>query len=114
MTPPPTISPLEYHVLLSIATAPKYGYAIKEAIEAESGGTIVPSPGSLYRVIARLMTRGWVSETELEEVAPHPGLPRRYYMLTNEGRTALAGETDRLRAVANLAHERLEAPEGRA
>jgi DNA-binding PadR family transcriptional regulator len=115
MTPASAISPLEYHVLLSLATAPQYGYAIKESVERESGGTLNPPAGSLYRVLARLMSRGWVDETEPEgERPPHPGLARRYYRLTAEGRAALAYETRRLREVAKLAEARLRRSEGRA
>jgi DNA-binding PadR family transcriptional regulator len=111
---PATMSTLEYHVLLSMAPAPRYGYSIKEAVEIESGGTLTPPAGSLYRVLARLMTRGWVVETEPGEVAPHPGLARRYYGLTPDGRATLADEARRLREVADLADARLGATEGSA
>lgn len=114
MTDNPTISALEYHVMLAMAAAPQYGYAIKETVEVESGGTLSPPAGSLYRVIARLVGRGWVAETEPEEVDPHPGRTRRYYRLTPAGHAALAGEARRLRDVAELAQRRLGATEGRA
>lgn len=108
------LSNLEYHVLLTMADAPLYGYAIKEAVEAESSGTLTPRAGSLYRVLARLMGRGLVEEAEpREETPPHPGRERRYYALTEGGRTALAAEARRLRATAALAEERLGALEGR-
>jgi PadR family transcriptional regulator PadR len=115
MASTPSISVLEYHVLLSMAKARQYGYAIKEAVERESDGTLSPPAGSLYRVIARLITRGWVVEVEPDEaLAPHPGLARRYYGLTEEGREILAEEARRLRQVADLARKRLGATEGRA
>jgi DNA-binding PadR family transcriptional regulator len=107
------ISSLEYHVLLCMASGPQYGYAIKELVEKESGGTLSPPAGSLYRVIARMITRGWVVETEPGTVTPHPGLARRYYALTPEGRAALAEEAIRLRDVAELARRRLSLIEGR-
>ena len=101
------MSTLEYHVLLAMATGPIHGYAIKQAVEAESAGTLVPRAGSLYRVIARLMTRGLVREATAKNAPPHPGLARRYYALTAAGRTALAAEADRLKAAAALAVKRL-------
>ena len=64
------MSLLEYHVLLALAGGPLYGYALKEAIAAESGGTIAPLAGSLYRVIARLTTTGLVVEAEPDEKPP--------------------------------------------
>jgi DNA-binding PadR family transcriptional regulator len=109
----PRMSNLDYHVLLAMATGPRYGYAIKSDVEEESGGTITPGAGSLYRVIARLMERGWVEETEAPEpVQPHPGRTRKYYGLTAEGRVALQEEAARLREAAALAEKRLGASEG--
>lgn len=107
------ISTLEYHVLLALAEGPLYGYAIKDAVASESAGTLTPRAGSLYRVIARLMMSGFVSETEPSEPAePHPGLARKYYGLTGEGRRALAGEARRLKGAAALAEDRLGIAEG--
>lgn len=107
--PASPIPALEYHVLLSLAMGQQYGYAIKEQVDTESGGTLSPAAGSLYRVLARLITRGWVIETEPADVPSHPGVPRRYYELTNEGRVALADEARRLREVSDLARSRLGA-----
>lgn len=109
------ISRLEYHVLLALAGGPLYGYAIKDAVADESAGTLTPRAGSLYRVIARLMTRGLVTETEPEgETSPHPGLARKYYGLTGWGRRSLAAESSRLRGAAALAEERLGTAGGRS
>jgi DNA-binding PadR family transcriptional regulator len=107
------MSNLEYHVLLAMAEGPLYGYAVKEAIELESGGSLTPRAGSLYRVLARLVSWGLVEETEPAEAAgPHPGLARKYYGLTREGRGALAAEARRLKGAAALAEERLRMAEG--
>ena len=102
------MSRLEYHVLLSLADGPLYGYAVAEAIEAESDGALAPKAGSLYRVIARLMSAGWVEGVEPEgDPEPHPGRARKYYGLTGEGRRVLAEEAERLRQAAALAERRL-------
>jgi DNA-binding PadR family transcriptional regulator len=106
------MSTLEYHVLLAMAHGPLYGYAIKQAVEAESAGTLTPRAGSLYRVIARLMTRGLVREATPRGAVSHPGLARRYYALTPEGRNALAAEAHRLKAAATLAEKRLRMARG--
>lgn len=108
------MSPLEFHILLALADASLHGYAIAEAIVEESAGTIVPRPGSLYRVIARLQGSGLVDETEPPADAPaHPGKERRYYALTRAGRTALAAESRRLKGALALAGKRLGTAEGR-
>jgi PadR family transcriptional regulator PadR len=104
------LSRLEYHVLLAMAAGPVYGYAIKEAVETESRGALSPKAGSLYRVLARLMSWGFVQDAEPpEQVEPHPGRARKYYDLTAEGRQALGEEAGRLRAAAALAEKRIGA-----
>jgi PadR family transcriptional regulator, regulatory protein PadR len=108
------LSTLEYHVLLAMAAGPLYGYAIKEAVEAESGGAVRPRAGSLYRVIARLISWGFAHEaTPAGDVEPHPGRARRYYALTREGRSALAEEAARLKGAVALAERRLRMAGGR-
>lgn len=105
---------LEYHVLLALAGSPLYGYAIKDAIVDESGGALEPRAGSLYRVLARFMTLGFVVEAEPdEEPPPHPGHARRYYALTALGRRTLAEEARRQKRAAAMAEKRLGIAPGR-
>ena len=116
MTPPDAgaLSALEYHVLLALARGPLHGYAVKDAIADESDGAVVPRAGSLYRVLARLMTAGLVAEAAPEaDPEPHPGLARRYYALTASGRRALAAETRRLKHAIAVAERRLGVARGR-
>ncbi len=105
---PTTLSSLEYHVLLALAHCPMYGYAVVQAVAAESHGAVTPRAGSLYRVLARLMTWGFVVETSRRGATePHPGLERKYYALTPSGRRAVTAEAQRLRRAVDLAAERL-------
>jgi len=102
------MSMLEYHVLLALASGPLHGYAIKDAVAAESSGTLAPRAGSLYRIVARLVTGGLVTDAEPDDApAAHPGLARKYYGLTPRGRTALAAEARRLKGAAAVAEKRL-------
>ena len=98
----------EFHVLLALLEGARYGYAIMKAVEAESGGRISPEIGSLYRLLARLMSAGLVEETEAPRDAEptHPGRDRRYYRLTSRGRSVATAEAKRLRAVLDLAAAR--------
>jgi DNA-binding PadR family transcriptional regulator len=106
---------LEYYVLLALSSGSRHGYAIKDAVAADSGGVEVPRAGTLYRVIARLITLGWVRETAPASDAPvHPGVARRYYALTAPGRRALAAQAERLKAAATTAEKRLRDMPGRS
>ena len=105
---------IEYHVLLALANGALHGYAIKDAVAVESSGTLTPRAGSLYRVIARLISTRLVTETDPGEAEPHPGLARRYYTLTPAGRRALAAEAQRLRHTAAVAEKRLLEARGRS
>ena len=108
------MSNLEYHVLLALASEPLYGYAIKDAIAEESLGTLSPRAGSLYRIIARLISGGLVREVATRGALPHPGLARKYYALSPAGRRELLAETQRLKQAAAMAEARLgAAPRGR-
>jgi PadR family transcriptional regulator PadR len=107
-------NPLDYHVLLALARGPLHGYAIAERVAAESSGTLEPRAGSLYRVLARLVTLGLLAESEAEPQLTHPGLPRRYYTLTAAGRRGLADETKRLKRTAAVAEKRLGLARGRS
>ena len=105
---------LEYHVLLALASGALHGYAIAERVAAESAGALRPRAGSLYRVIARLVSEGFVAESEGESDVSHPGLARRYYTLTGAGRRTLAEEARRLKQVAAVAEKRLGLARGRS
>ena len=61
-----------------------------------------------------IITAGLVRETHaVEDVEPHPGHARRYYMLTASGRKELAAEAARLKRTAALAEKRLRVAPGR-
>ena len=109
-----SLSALEYHVLLALASGPLHGYAIAESVAGDSGGALTPRPGSLYRVIARLISIGLVADAPAPRNAePHPGLPRKYYAISPRGRATMAAESRRLKSAVALAEKRLAAARGR-
>lgn len=107
------MSILDFHVLLALANGPLYGYALRDAVTQESSGAVDPRAGTLYRVVARLMTAGLVTEAHPDHPPPpHPGHARRYYRLTASGKRALAAEAHRLQGTAALVEARLGMAEG--
>ncbi|OKI24745.1 PadR family transcriptional regulator [Streptomyces sp. CB03911] len=91
-------------LLTALADAPRHGYALVQEIAAISGGRVRMRTGTLYGALDRLLQQGLI-RVESEEVVD--GRARRTYALADAGRTALATEADRLRAVVAEADRRL-------
>jgi DNA-binding PadR family transcriptional regulator len=73
-------------VLAILAEGESYGYAILKRVRALSGGELEWTDGMLYPLLHRLRRLGYVTT---EWRAPE-GRRRKYYMITDDGRTALA------------------------
>jgi PadR family transcriptional regulator PadR len=73
-------------VLAILAEGESYGYAILKRVRALSGGELEWTDGMLYPLLHRLRRLGYVTT---EWRAPE-GRRRKYYMITDNGRTALA------------------------
>lgn len=99
------LAPADLQLLLATAREPMHGYAMMKAVETQSRGALRVELGSLYRMIQRLERDG------LMEVAPgpgedrSPGRERRYYQITNLGRSVVSAELSRLRDVLEIAAE---------
>jgi DNA-binding PadR family transcriptional regulator len=91
-------------ILTALAAGPQHGYGIIIDAERISGGVTRIQAGTLYMALDRLRQSGLV-ELDREEIAD--GRLRRYYRLTDEGATLLAAETERRRASAAVAAQRL-------
>ena len=77
-------------VLLSIlagAKEPLYGYQIAKQMERDGTGTAIMKQGTLYPVLRALSAGGFLDSRVEPSVS---GPPRRYYHITEAGRTVLA------------------------
>lgn len=72
---------LEYCVMAALRDGERYGYELVSAL-----GEVLSSEGTIYPLLSRLRKDGWV-QTSWRESASGP--PRRYYALTDAGRTVL-------------------------
>jgi DNA-binding PadR family transcriptional regulator len=90
------------HILLTLGTDAKHGYAIMRDIGDESGGRIRLLPGTLYSTIKRLVASGLIEECDAPRGAESADARRRYYRVTRAGRTAAAAEVDRLALLVRL------------
>lgn len=76
-------------VLLSVLSRSKealYGYQIAKMLEESSPEFPMMKQGTLYPVLRSLEENGLLESTVEPSVS---GPPRRYYMITNDGRSAL-------------------------
>ena len=76
-------------VLAILADGESYGYAILKRVRAVSGGELEWTDGMLYPLLHRLRRLGYVT-TEWR-TSPE-GRRRKYYMVTDAGRAALADQ----------------------
>src|SRR5437764_9842127 len=83
-------------VLAILTEEDSYGYAILQRVRELSGGRLEWTDGMLYPVLHRLERLGHVEARW--EVAP-TGRRRKYYRITDRGRTQLAEERRQWEAV---------------
>ena len=74
-------------VLAILAERESYGYALLKRVRELSGGELEWTDGMLYPLLHRLGRLGYVTT---EWRTPPEGRRRRYYVLTDDGRAALA------------------------
>ena len=91
-------------ILLSLAPAPKHGYAIMKDTRRLSEDRVVLSTGTLYGAIKRLLELDWIERVNDTDANGHR--ERKAYALTRQGRRALETEVARLQALVSIAHRR--------
>jgi DNA-binding PadR family transcriptional regulator len=96
--------------LTALAAGPQHGYGIMTDVVQISSGRVKLRAGTLYAALDRLRSDGLV-DVDHEEIVD--GRLRRYYRLTPAGKSLLAAEAERLRAIASVAATRVRklAPE---
>jgi len=93
------LRPVEFNVLLTLATGERHGYGILQDIE-ERDRSAVPDVGNLYRALARMVEGGLIEAAKTAE----PGDERRnYYRITARGLRIAKAEAQRLQALMRAA-----------
>ncbi|MEO6351441.1 MAG: PadR family transcriptional regulator [Candidatus Limnocylindrales bacterium] len=83
-------------VLLAIGPEERHGYAIMRDVERITGGATRLGPGAVYTTIKSLLADGLIEESDERPDAEIDDQRRRYYKLTNLGRSTVAAEARRL------------------
>jgi DNA-binding PadR family transcriptional regulator len=97
------LQPATFHILLSLATDDRHGYAIIQDVAARTGGEVKLSAGTLYRSIQRMLDQDLIVELRRRPAADQDDERRRYYRITERGREVAQAEARRLAALILLA-----------
>lgn len=91
-----------FFILLSMAAAPKHGYAIIKEVESMSQGRVVLATGTLYTALRRMLEDGWIERVGGDDGAEGDGRERKLYRLTDLGRHIFNLEAERLKTLVHL------------
>jgi DNA-binding PadR family transcriptional regulator len=98
------LKPATYQVLLALADGEAlHGYAIMQTVAAMTDGRETILPGTLYAALARMVDEGLVEASAPRHDDSSGGPPRRYYKRTAFGRAVARAESERLRALLDVA-----------
>jgi DNA-binding PadR family transcriptional regulator len=101
------LTPTVFHVLVSLASEARHGYAIAREVEELTDGRVVMGPGTLYGSLQRMTDGGLIEETENPGDEGLHADRRRYYRMTALGEAALRAESQRLSRSLAVVQERM-------
>ena len=96
------LRPVEFRILVSLATGERHGYGIIQEIEA-GGESSVPDVGTMYRALARLTEDGLIEPSSRRASSDTGEERRNYYKITAIGRRVARAEAGRLNALIRVA-----------
>ncbi len=95
-----------FYILLALADSARHGLGIIADIERRTGGEVSLGPGTLSHAIRKLEATGLIVESP-ERPAPELDDPRRrYYEITERGRTVVSEEAARLDRLLQVARSK--------
>jgi len=80
------LTPVTYHILLSLYDGVKHGYGVKREVEDRTDGVVRLGAGTLYEAIQRLSRSGLIEETSAPNDIEVENARWRFYRLTTSGR----------------------------
>jgi DNA-binding PadR family transcriptional regulator len=107
------LPPVTFHILLSLASEDRHGYAILQDVAERTAGEIKLGAGTLYRSLQRMLEQGLILETGERPQADLDDERRRYYRITPFGEAVARAEARRLTDLVKMAR-RSGFVEGRA
>ena len=89
-----------FYMLLSLATKERHGYDIMKQVEKDSQGKVKLGPGTLYGAIKRMLEEKLIVEINSSHTR------RKYYQLTEKGRSIFNNELQRYNQAVELAKQK--------
>jgi PadR family transcriptional regulator, regulatory protein PadR len=81
----------EFLILSLLEAEARHGYDLQKLIESRSRGVLTFHVATLYPLLYRMETRGWIAGRWVEKAGERR---RRFYRLTPAGRAVLAAQRD--------------------
>jgi DNA-binding PadR family transcriptional regulator len=107
------LTPAVLDIVLALGDEELHGYAIMREVRRRTGGKRRLAPGTLYRSLRQMQERGLVAESEERPDADLDDERRRYYRLTELGRSVAVAEVERLEGLVCAARSKGLAPSAR-
>lgn len=97
------LSAAAFHILLALVEKERHGYGIMQETAQSSGGRVRLGPGTLYRLLKRLLANGLIEESDERPVPELDDERRHYYRLTPFGLRVARAEAQRLASLVREA-----------
>lgn len=106
------LTPVAFHVLVTLEMGPMHGYAVKRRVEERTQGVVRLGAGTLYSAIGSLSKRRLIAECPPPEPDAAGTSRWRFYRITPLGARVLRAEVDRLEADLAFARDHLSPARG--
>ena len=94
------LTPAIFYILMTLAIKERHGYDIMKQVEKDSDEKIKMGPGTLYGAIKRMLESKLIMEVESAHAR------RKYYKLTDKGRSIFLRELLRYNRAVELAKDK--------
>lgn len=103
----PTTTTIEFNILVSLLSGNLHGLGLVHEIAMRTRNELILVPGTLYTALKRMHDEGWIQIVEPE--TPQDDR-RRYYGLTELGRSIIRQEVERMERVVSTTRQLLNEP----
>ena len=107
------LTPPVFHILLALSDEERHGYGIMQDVARQTNDTLQLGPGTLYGCLKRMLAAGLVEESDERPDQELDDERRRYYRMTDLGRSVVRAEARRLAEAVTAARARLDLAGGK-